>query len=197
MSSSKLVTGCITGFVLLLFLGVIALFVYLDLAINSRLTMMSYGVIALVLFIGVVQFFVSGVVAGNSKTLQTGQPAQATVMSVRETGLSLGETEFQIALKLQVAAPGLAPFIAEAKTFVSRINPGAYQPGMTVAIRYDPKNPQKIAVEGPIAMPAVTVRPMAAIEAGSRLSMLENLRKSGLINEQEFQLKRQEILKGM
>lgn len=127
MSSSKLVTGCITGFVLLLFLGVIALFVYLDLAINSRLTMMSYGVIALVLFIGVVQFIVSRVVAGNSKTLQTGQPAQATVMSVRETGLSLGETEFQIALKLQVAAPGLAPYIAEAKTFVSRINPGAYR----------------------------------------------------------------------
>jgi hypothetical protein len=48
---------------------------------------------------------------------------------------------------LEVRPKFKPPYEAKVKTLVSRINPGFFQPGMTLAVKVDPKEPTAVAVD--------------------------------------------------
>jgi hypothetical protein len=128
-------------------------------------------------------------------TIKNGITAEATVLKVWDTGVSINDNP-QVGMLLDVR-PTLAPaFQAEAKKLVSRINTGAIQPGMKVQVLYDPANPKRIEVQsiqgfdGSQAAPAVSTTEM-------RLKELTNLREKDLISRDEYDKKREEILKNL
>jgi translation elongation factor EF-1alpha len=128
-------------------------------------------------------------------TIKNGVTAEATVLSVWDTGVSINDNP-QVGMLLDVR-PTLAPaFQAEAKKLVSRINTGAIQPGMKVQVLYDPANPKRIEVQSiqgfdeTQAAPGVSTTEM-------RLKELSNLKEKDLISRDEYDKKREEILKNL
>jgi hypothetical protein len=77
---------------------------------------------------------------------QRGQPAEATILEVWDTGVTINRDP-QVGLRLEVRPPGQPPYQAKTTAMVSRLNPGLYCPGMVVQVLYDPQNPQRVAVE--------------------------------------------------
>ncbi len=119
--------------------------------------------------------------------LEQGEPAEATVLKVWDTGWTVNDDP-QVGLLLAVRPPGGAPFQAKAKCVVSRLVVGTLQPGAVVPVRYDPEDRQQVQL-----VPGVAGRPPAR-DAASRLAELEGLRRQGLVTEEEYQAKRQQIL---
>jgi hypothetical protein len=78
--------------------------------------------------------------------LKTGEPATALIKGVRDTGVTINNAP-QVELALEVRSKFKPPYEAKVKTLVSRINPNLFQPGMTVAIKVDPKDPQAVAID--------------------------------------------------
>jgi len=91
---------------------------------------------------------------GVRRVLESGVPAQATVVSVKQTGAHIWApkgTRHQVSCELEVCPSDGSPYRARTTQFVSEAVEGALQPGATVAIRYDPAKPTRVAIEGPIA----------------------------------------------
>jgi hypothetical protein len=128
-------------------------------------------------------------------TIKNGVTAEATVLSVWDTGVSINDNP-QVGMLLDVR-PTLAPaFQAEAKKLVSRINTGAIQPGMKVQVLYDPANPKRIEVQSIQGFDETQAAP-AVGTTEMRLKELNNLREKDLISRDEYDKKREEILKNL
>ena len=128
-------------------------------------------------------------------TIKNGVQAEATVMKVWDTGVSINDNP-QVGMLLDVR-PTLAPaFQAEAKKLVSRINPNAIQPRMKVQVVYDPANPKRIEIQS-IQGFDETQTASAVCTAEMRLKELNNLREKDLISRDEYEKKREEILKDL
>ena len=84
----------------------------------------------------------------SDRLLKRGKPASATVLQVWDTGVTIDEFDIQVGLLLEVRPPGHPPYQVKTKALVPRIQPTLYQPGMVVQVRYDPKKPKKVAIEG-------------------------------------------------
>lgn len=78
--------------------------------------------------------------------LKTGEPATALIKSVSDTGVTINNAP-QVALLLEVRPKFKPPYEAKVRTLVSRINPNLFQPGMTVAVKFDPNNPAAVAID--------------------------------------------------
>ncbi len=121
-------------------------------------------------------------------TIKNGIKAEATVMKVWDTGVSINDNP-QVGMLLDVRPSMGAAFQAEAKKIVSRLNTGIIQPGVKVQVLYDPANPKRLEVQtiqGSVENPST-------IE--TRLRELQNLREKDLITLGEYEKKREEILK--
>jgi len=91
---------------------------------------------------------------GLRRVLESGAPAPATVLSVKETGAqSWGPrgTCHQVTCELEVCPSDGSPYRARTTQFVSAAVEESLQPGAAVAIRYDPAKPRRVAIEGPVA----------------------------------------------
>jgi len=84
----------------------------------------------------------------SDRLLKQGNQASATVLEVWDTGITINEFDIQVGLLLEVRPPGHPPYQVKTKALVPRIQPTLYQPGMVVQVRYDPKKPNKVAIEG-------------------------------------------------
>lgn len=84
----------------------------------------------------------------SNPLLTRGKKAIATVLEVWDTGVTVDGLNIMVGLRLEVNPPGQPSYEAKTKALVSRIQPTLYQPGMVVQVRYDPKNPKKVAIEG-------------------------------------------------
>ena len=120
--------------------------------------------------------------------IKNGVTAQATVLKVWDTGVSINDNP-QVGLRLQVSPAGANPFQTETKTIVSRLNVALVQPGITAEVKYDPLDPKRIKVL------TVNIQDVASNDAASRLEQLEELRNKDLISGDEYRQKREEILK--
>jgi hypothetical protein len=83
---------------------------------------------------------------------RTGPPkswtlAEATVLDVRDTGITIDDHWIRVGMELEVHPPGLPPYKAKANALVPRIEPTRYRPGMVVNVRFNPKKPQKVEIE--------------------------------------------------
>lgn len=108
--------------------------------ISCFIALLTFGIL------GVVFWSVFWPMIRSDRLLKTGEPAEATILKLWDTGVTLNENP-QIGLRLEVRPPGRAPFQTETKMVVSRLQTSAYQPGQVVQVRYDPNNPKRVAVE--------------------------------------------------
>lgn len=76
------------------------------------------------------------------KLMQTGVQAQADILSVEDTGVTMNEIYPMVRLQIRVHSTTGAPFEAQVETFVSRVNiPKA---GDVIRVVYDPANPKNL-----------------------------------------------------
>lgn len=92
----------------------------------------------------------------NAARLQkTGIPGKATVLEVKDTGVTINNNP-QVKLLLEIRNSFGQKYTASCRTLVSRINPFAFQPGMEVQVKIDPKNEQNVVIDYNAGQPAVT-----------------------------------------
>lgn len=83
----------------------------------------------------------------NRDVLSHGESAPAQILKAWQTGTVMNEVNPQIGLLLQVQPTNRPAFQAEAKMFISMLQIPQFQPGTMVQVKYDPKNPSKVAVD--------------------------------------------------
>ena len=103
----------------------------------------------------------------NREIRERGLPAEATVLSVADSGVRVNDDPV-VELELEVTAPGRAPWRARTRQLVSIVALWAVQPGAHLQVRYDPVDPSRVAVETETGEPAPRGLPAgpAAIGAG-------------------------------
>jgi hypothetical protein len=91
--------------------------------------------------------------AKNQQLMATGIPAQARVIQMGPTGMTINDAP-QMNLVLEVYPPpnvgyrgGSAPFTANVQALVPVYVMPRVQPGSTVAVRFDPNNPMNVALD--------------------------------------------------
>lgn len=102
----------------------------------------------------------------NTNRLQkTGIAARATIMEVNDTGVTVNNSP-QVKLKLEVKNSFGQKYTTQIRTLVSRLNPGAFRPGMEIAVKVDPKNEMNVAIDYTGQSAATTHQPNeAALQA--------------------------------
>jgi PDZ domain len=85
---------------------------------------------------------------GEARELQrVGLPAQAEILSIGETGLSINHDPV-ITLGVEVRPPDRPPYQATIKRLlVSRLEIPQFQPGRVIPVRYDPKDPSRVSFD--------------------------------------------------
>ena len=81
-----------------------------------------------------------------SRLQKTGLPGTAIITAVNDTGVTINENP-QVKLTLDVKGSLGQRYTTTCRTLVSRINPFAYQPGMEVPVKIDPKNEMNVIID--------------------------------------------------
>ena len=97
------------------------------------------------LMIVVIRKWAKNAFGPDRELLQTGVPAQATILKIWDTGVTLNDNP-QVGMLLEVQPQGRDPFRVEMKSIISRIAIAQIQPGRVVPVRFDPENPSKVAL---------------------------------------------------
>ena len=77
---------------------------------------------------------------------KAGEPADATILQVWDTGMTLGHDPV-VGLLLQVNPREGTPFQARTKCLISRLDTSQFQPGNVVPVRFDPKDHTRVSVD--------------------------------------------------
>jgi hypothetical protein len=123
----------------------------------------------------------------SDRLIREGIPAEAEILELDQTGMYLNEQP-RIRLKLQIEAPGVAPFESEDTYTVPLAAVGALSGGR-LPVFLDRKNPSRFTIDwlgGRDSEPDSSPR--------DRLAQLNELKDSGLITDGEFQQQRARIL---
>ncbi len=124
------------------------------------------------------------------REIRNGVVARARVLRVWDTGVSINDNP-QVGLQLEIPTPEGSSFQAEAKTLVSRLNVALVQPGVEAEVKYDPQNPKRMQVM------EIHLPDLNSGGAAARLEELNDLRDKGLVSLDEYDRKREEILKAL
>lgn len=82
----------------------------------------------------------------NSRLQKHGIPGKAKILEVKDTGVTINNSP-QIKLVLEVRNSLGQRYTTQTRVLVSRINPGAYQPGMEVPVKIDPHNEKNVVID--------------------------------------------------
>ncbi|GEM_PF-6195088 len=123
-------------------------------------------------------------------TIKNGITAEAEVLDVRDTGTTINDDPL-VALQLEVRPSMAAAFQVEYKTLVSRLEVSQYRPGCKAVVLYDPANPKRMVLQ------SIDLSAVPAIDTEARLAALNQLREKGLVTAEEYQRKREEIIKAL
>lgn len=118
--------------------------VYSAIAAGGGFGFIFVGVFVLVFFI-IWRTFV-GPMVNASRLQKTGVPATAKILEVKDTGVTINNNP-QVKLVLEIKNSFGQKYTATCRTLVSRINPFAFQPGMQIGVKVDPKNEQNVVVD--------------------------------------------------
>ncbi|MFO7675810.1 MAG: hypothetical protein R6X12_05805 [bacterium] len=144
-----------------LFVGVVAPLVAF-LVIRGRTPAASGGppVLALVIILGAsvavaaIFFFMARaarrrmvLLLGAGIALENGVPAQATVLALADTGVTINKNP-QVRVELEVRRRDGHSYRAAATAVVSRLTASRYAPGTTVNVMVDPRDPRRVALLG-------------------------------------------------
>jgi hypothetical protein len=105
--------------------------------------------IVVITLVGIAVVFVvmRRVMGANKRLVASGVPGTAVVLSVRDTGTTINNTTAVFDVGLEVTLPGQQPYQARAEAMLGRMSWGALQPGMTVAVKVDPNNAMRVAID--------------------------------------------------
>jgi hypothetical protein len=86
-------------------------------------------------------------VAAARELQASGIAAQAEVLSLWDTGITVNQDPV-IGLKVEVRPADRPPYQATiAKSLVSRLDVPRFQPGQVIAVRFDPRDPSRVAID--------------------------------------------------
>ena len=112
-------------------------------------------------------------------------------MEVHDAGFAT-KRYTQLELVLDVRPEGGKAFRVKTKKMISQSHVFLFQPGAKLKVKYDPALPGQIAlVSSPVPAPVEPKNP------SKRLEELEKMREKGLISEDEYKRKREEILNSL
>lgn len=89
---------------------------------------------------------VFGGIKQTNALLASGEPAQAKILKIWDTGTTLNDNP-QIGMLLEVYAVNRSPYQVETKCFVSRLRIPQVQPGSVVNVKIDRQDTAKIALD--------------------------------------------------
>lgn len=113
----------------------------------------------------------------NANRLQkTGLPGKAIILEVKDTGVTINNNP-QVKLVLEVKNNFGQKYNAECRVLVSRLNPQAYQPGMEVPVKIDPKNEKNVVLDFSGNVTAASANSYTAANADVLKAELEQLQK--------------------
>lgn len=81
-----------------------------------------------------------------SRLSKTGIPGKAVIKEVHDTNVTINNNP-QVKLVLEVKNSLGQVYTTTCRVLVSRINPGAYQPGMEVPVKIDPKDEKNVVID--------------------------------------------------
>ncbi len=77
----------------------------------------------------------------------TGEPAEATVLEIWDTGITVNDDPV-VGLRLEVYPADHPPFEATIpKSRVSRVHLAQFQPGSRIPVKFDPQDPTRVALD--------------------------------------------------
>ena len=82
----------------------------------------------------------------QNKLLKTGISAKAVIKELHDTGVTVNNAP-QIKLLLEVFPQTGIPYLVETKMLISRLQTSSFQPGMELAVKVDPNDKDKVAVD--------------------------------------------------
>lgn len=83
---------------------------------------------------------------GEAKRIRrVGQAAEALVLEIRDTGMSLNDNPI-VAFRLEVRPVSGHPYEVETRGVVGRLDVPQVQPGAILPVAIDPQDPQKVAL---------------------------------------------------
>jgi len=89
----------------------------------------------------------SGLYYSNPDLQTTGVSTRAEILETWETGIKVNG-EPVIGLKVRVTPAGVAPYEATIKrVLISQLEIPQFQPGAVIPVRYDPKDPSRVAID--------------------------------------------------
>jgi len=77
---------------------------------------------------------------------KTGFTGKAKILELRDTGVTINNNP-QVKLVLEVKNSFGQKYNAQCRVLVSRLHPRAYQPGMEVPVKIDPKNEKNVVID--------------------------------------------------
>ncbi|MCX6558656.1 MAG: DUF3592 domain-containing protein [Candidatus Aminicenantes bacterium] len=77
---------------------------------------------------------------------QTGQPAEATILKIRDTGMTVNNDPV-VDFLLEVRPESKKAYKAETRMRISRIEIPQFQPGAVVKVNYDPNDPSRVSFD--------------------------------------------------
>jgi uncharacterized protein DUF3592 len=84
----------------------------------------------------------------TQETLKSGVPASARVLELRDTGGRLNSNPV-VEFKLEVHPDSGAPFVTATSAVISTVDLPRFQPGATIAVKYDPSDRSSVAIITP------------------------------------------------
>lgn len=124
------------------------------------------------------------------RQIKNGVTTEAAVRKVWDTGTTINDDP-EVGFLLEFTGVDGTPLQVEAKTVVSRLQVARVQPGITAQVRYDPQKPRRLQIL------ALHLPEPRATSAAARMEELNELRDKGLINDEEYRQKREEILRAL
>jgi hypothetical protein len=83
------------------------------------------------------------------KLLEKGEPAEATILKVTDTGVTMNNIYPVVNALLEVRPQGRPPYQVETRMIVNRVDIPQVQPGTVVPVKIDPRNQKRVAVVMP------------------------------------------------
>jgi len=108
-----------------------------------------FGIIFSVVIIAIIYFSFRaafGSIIRREALTKNGIQAEATIVEVNDTGMTVNEIYPVIKFTLDVRPPEGEPFRAESKELINRMDIPTFQPGAVVPVLYDPRNPKNIVM---------------------------------------------------
>ena len=84
--------------------------------------------------------------AQTRSLIAVGEPARAKILRMWDTGTTLNDNP-KVKFLLEVFPGGRGPYRAEVKCYVSRLKLSQVQPGNEIAVKIDPEDETKIALD--------------------------------------------------